>query len=197
MINAEEEQALLMARSTRQEERIREEAEVKREEAEKEAEKKRYEKLKGWFELNKAAGIANVISSTAIAIMKIWEQSGVLAPFLTPLAVAAGAAQVAAISSQEFPEKGFSEGGYTGDDKKENEVAGVVHGQEYVVKKGPAQKYKKLLDKMNKDDLQQYMNGGLVNDGGTPLININRDITLRDYAKNQNIEIVSEIRKFK
>ena len=55
------------------------------------------------FELNKAAGIANAIMSTAGAIMKGYEQLGPIAGSVAAVGLAVvGAAQIATISSQSF-----------------------------------------------------------------------------------------------
>ena len=45
--------------------------------------------------------------------------------------------------------RGFSSGGYTGDSPR-TAVAGVVHGQEFVIPAGPTKKYRPLLEAMRR-----------------------------------------------
>lgn len=93
-------------------------------------------KNKAMFTIGKAAAIANAMINTyrsatgAYAAMSSIDIVGpILAPVAAAAAVAAGMANVQAIRSQSL---GFAEGGYTGN-KPANEVAGVVHGGEFVM----------------------------------------------------------------
>ncbi len=194
MIDGQEKRAEFFARTEQQQQQIKEDYEKRRKDAEEEAEMMRYEKLKSWWELNKAVSIAQAIVNTAVAVTKALEAGPIIGPILAVGVGASGAAQVAAIESQTFPEGNFGEGGWTGD-QDEKKIAGVVHGQEFVVKKGPAERYRHILNAMNEGTLEQYLNGGLVNGGGMPLININKDIAMREYARSMDKEMASEIKK--
>lgn len=72
-------------------------------------------------------------------------------------AIIAGIANVQAIRSQNA---GFAAGGYTGE-RARNSVAGVVHGQEFVVRADMTAKYRDLLEAMNSGkDIQRYVERG-------------------------------------
>jgi len=62
-----------------------------------------------------------------------------------------GALRIAIIKSQKF-----AKGGWTGDggdrDETGERVAGVVHEKEFVVKKGPANKFRDVLEAINKEE---------------------------------------------
>ena len=88
----------------------------------------------------KAMQIAQVISSTALAIMGIWRDFpkvdfGATASIMSGVVGALGAAQLATIMRQPLPSKnGFRDGGYTGDGP-DTGVAGDVHFGEFVTPK--------------------------------------------------------------
>jgi hypothetical protein len=75
-----------------------------------------------------------------------------------------------------FGGKGFAGGGYTGRIGR-NRVAGVVHGEEFVVRAGPADQYRPLLEAMNEGTMPSlvrtggYYGGGYVDsmEGGSPV----------------------------
>lgn len=165
MLYAEYDRAKGHAKTQRQQERLDEEYAEKAEKLKEEAEKKRYDELKGWFELEKAMNIASAIANTATGVTKAWAQGGaIFGPILAGIVAAAGAVQVATISAQEMPEAGFAEGGYTGGiDKKK--IAGYVHGQEFVVNARATKKYRKQLEAMNAE-LPAYYDGGYVDSMG-------------------------------
>lgn len=56
---------------------------------------------------------------------------------------------------------GFDTGGWTGDGHPSN-VAGLVHEEEFVVKAGPAAKFRPLLEAINTNKLPGYAKGGWV-----------------------------------
>lgn len=61
---------------------------------------------------------------------------------------------------------GFAHGGWTGD-VPTNVVAGVTHGQEFVVKAGPARQHRELLEAINAGRLLRgYAQGGFVGSSG-------------------------------
>jgi hypothetical protein len=92
----------------------------------------------------KAMAIANVAIQTASAIMSIWAQVpkfdlGVSAGIMTAFVSALGAAKIGLIASQPLPDRSYNRGGFTKSlgykDHTGEDVAGVVHADEYVVPK--------------------------------------------------------------
>lgn len=77
--------------------------------------------------LGKAAAITQAVINTYEGATKALAQGGIYGSVMAAIVVAQGLAQVAAIRSQ-----GFKRGGYTGNMGRD-EVAGNVHGQEYVM----------------------------------------------------------------
>ncbi len=83
---------------------------------------------------------AQIVSSTAMAIMGIWAQVpkfdfGISAGVLTAVVAGLGAAQLGLVLAQPLPDKnGFYDGGYTGSGNERNSP-GPVHYDEYVVPK--------------------------------------------------------------
>lgn len=88
----------------------------------------------------KAMQAAQIISSTALAIMGIWAQVpkfdfGISAGVLTGVVAGLGAAQLGLLLAQPLPDKnGFYDGGYTGSGNERNSP-GPVHYDEYVIPK--------------------------------------------------------------
>lgn len=88
----------------------------------------------------KAMQAAQIISSTAMAIMGIWAQVpkfdfGISAGVLTGVVAGLGAAQLGLVLAQPLPDKnGFYDGGYTGSGN-EKSSPGPVHYDEYVIPK--------------------------------------------------------------
>lgn len=86
----------------------------------------------------KAMQAAQVISSTALAIMGIWRDFpkfdfGISAGVMSGIVGTLGAAQLATVLAQPLPDKnGFYDGGFTGTGNPRGE-AGPVHFNEYVV----------------------------------------------------------------
>lgn len=123
---------------------------------EEEKEAKKLEIQKKYADADFAVKVAQIVASTAQAIMTAWSQLGVWAAPAAALIAATGALQVAAANQERERIKnltvaksgtasssssmatatrqltGYSEGGYTGDGGR-YEVAGVVHRGEYVV----------------------------------------------------------------
>jgi len=100
-----------------------------------EAEAKKKELALKQFKAQKAANMLNIIANTAMAVMRAYSDAG---PFAgTPLAAivgAIGAVQLGIVAAQQPPS--YARGGYTKGlgftDETGYEVAGVVHGKEYV-----------------------------------------------------------------
>lgn len=74
---------------------------------------------------------------------------------------AAGISMVTALASALALPKGFREGGYTGG-MGVGEVAGVVHGQEFVVNAKATRRWFPMLDAMNSGAMPGYASGGYV-----------------------------------
>lgn len=101
-----------------------------------EAEAKKKELAIKQFKAQKAANMLNIIANTALAVMRAYSDAGPLAG--TPLAAivgAIGAVQLGIVAAQQPPS--YAKGGYTKGlgftDETGHEVAGVVHGKEYVI----------------------------------------------------------------
>lgn len=105
--------------------------------------------------------------------------------------IAAAIAQGATIMSNIQAISGsFAGGGWTGYGAR-NEIAGAVHGQEFVVKAGPAAKYRATLDSMNAGrdptaGLRQAANdrGGLMSPGSRPM-----NVQLQNFAPGVRHEV--------
>ena len=95
--------------------------------------------------------LAQTIAESALAIARAAnEGKGALSPFFVAATVAALIAGFAASKSAANQAiEGFADGGWTGKGGK-YEPAGVVHREEFVVKKGPAEKFRPMLEQMNR-----------------------------------------------
>lgn len=91
----------------------------------------------------KAAAITQATINTYEGATKALAQGGIWGAINMAAVMATGFAQVAAISSQ-----GFKDGGFTGWGGKD-EVAGFVHGQEFVMNEKATREYLPLLQAMN------------------------------------------------
>lgn len=107
--------------------------------------------------IGKAAAIAQATINTYEGATKALAQGGIWGALNMAAVMAAGFAQVAAISSQ-----GFKEGGFTGLGSPD-EVAGFVHGQEFVMDADVTRRYRPLLEALQNNTLPQ----GSSYDGGT------------------------------
>lgn len=122
-------------------EKIKEESEAKKSEIE-----KRYKREQQKIDVKQA------IIDGILSVIKTYAQFGWPAGIL-PAAAMAGlvALNVGAIKAQKF-----AKGGWTGDGVQRDEtgerVAGIVHEKEFVVKKGPAHKFREVLEAINKED---------------------------------------------
>ena len=195
-LDIQEKQSQNYARTTAQQESIKEKYDKKRQDADDKASELYKKKAKTAFDLNKAASIAQATINIAQGITAAWKNP-TLAPFLIPLIVAAGAVQIALIAKQEFP--GYSEGGYTGSGSK-NEPAGIVHKGEYVMDAETTQKYRPLFEYLSKERKRsgrKYATGGYVNSTLYDLlgfkslslgnvVDVNRDYYLRSVSREGN-----------
>lgn len=107
--------------------------------------------------IEKGYALYSALLSEKVALSKAWAS----APFPQNLVAVAKVALesssiIGAINS--FAPKGFSTGGYTGN-MGVNDIAGVVHGKEYVVNARNTVKYRDTLEQMNRGT---YKEGGNV-----------------------------------
>jgi len=77
----------------------------------------------------------NIIANTAVGIMRAYEQGPIVGSVFAAIIGALGAVQLGIVASQQAPS--YAKGGYTKGlgfkDESGQEVAGIVHGEEYVV----------------------------------------------------------------
>lgn len=111
--------------------------------------------LKSLFEENTAAYKAFAITESLIATYlgatKAYEAGPILGPILSGIILAQGLANVAKIAGfEEGGEVPEQKGGFTGN-KGKKEVAGVVHGGEFVMTKELTDKHRDLFEWIHKD----------------------------------------------
>jgi cell fate (sporulation/competence/biofilm development) regulator YlbF (YheA/YmcA/DUF963 family) len=94
--------------------------------------------------IGKAAAIVQATINTYEGATKALAQGGIYGPIMAGAVIASGLAQVAAISAQ-----GFQSGGYTGN-MATDAVAGVVHGQEFVMTAAATRENRPMLEAMNR-----------------------------------------------
>lgn len=98
------------------------------------------------LEVQKALAITEIAVNTAIAVSKAASEQGIYGALAIIAAIAAGIAASVGVASSV---KGFKKGGYTGD-KGVDEVAGVIHGKEFVVDAEMTAKNRPILEMMHK-----------------------------------------------
>ena len=101
-----------------------------------EAEAKKKELALKQFKAQKAANMLNIIANTALAVTRAYVDGGPIGGVaLAAIVAAIGAAQLGIVAAQQPPS--YAKGGYTKGlgftDETGHEVAGVVHGKEYVI----------------------------------------------------------------
>ena len=101
-----------------------------------EADAKKKELSVKQFKAQKAMNMMNIIANTATGIMRAYSDTGPIAGSVFAAIVGAlGAVQLGIVASQQAPS--YAKGGYTKGlgfkDESGQEVAGIVHGKEYVV----------------------------------------------------------------
>ncbi len=84
---------------------------------------------------------------------------------------------------------GFRDGGYTGDGGR-SDVAGVVHGQEFVTTAEDTKKHKGLLEAIHSGDSEKYRSALVRELIGTG-ITIDKDLPARLSAQRSNIASVT------
>jgi hypothetical protein len=117
------------------------------------AAKERQAKLKG-FEEEKKMKRSQALINGLLGVTQAFATAPWPASIIFAAAVAATTAlAVAKISAQQ---PGFKKGGYTGN-KRQDEIAGFVHGQEYVATAEATRKYKPALEAMNALKFDEYL----------------------------------------
>ena len=100
-----------------------------------EADAKKKELSVKQFKAQKAMNMMNIIANTAVGIMRAYEQGPIVGSVFAAIIGALGAVQLGIVASQQPPS--YAKGGYTKGlgfkDESGQEVAGIVHGEEYVV----------------------------------------------------------------
>ncbi|MDO4782560.1 MAG: phage tail tape measure protein [Capnocytophaga felis] len=101
-----------------------------------ETESKKKELAIKQFRAKKAMDMANIITNTAVGVMRAYADGGILAgPIFAAIVGGIGAIQLGLVASQQPP--GYARGGRTKGlgftDESGHEVAGVVHANEYVI----------------------------------------------------------------
>lgn len=108
---------------------------------------------------DKASSVAGIIINTKVANAKALALSPLTGgmPWVAYNNIASAisiAAIIAAVATATTAK--FAKGGFTGNGKDRDEtgerVAGIVHEREYVIRRGPASKFRPVLDAINKDD---------------------------------------------
>lgn len=99
-----------------------------------------------------ALAVLELIANSAVAVAKAAAQGGIAAPITiaaTLLALGVGLAQAKA--QAQSAATGFKVGGYTGDAPNDR-VSGVVHGREFVINAAATERYRPLLESINKGE---------------------------------------------
>jgi len=99
-----------------------------------------------------ALAVLELIANSAVAVAKAAAQGGVAAPItIAATLVALGIGLAQARAQAQSASAGFKVGGYTGDAANDH-VAGVVHGREFVINAAATERYRPLLESMNKGE---------------------------------------------
>jgi hypothetical protein len=124
--------------------------------------KKESEIKKKKFEADKKAALNQVAIDTALSIAKAFAQLGPIGGALgAALAAAMGLAQAAIISAQPVPK--FGKGGkIKGRSHSQGGVLIEGEGKEWVIKKTQSVKHDKLLENINNDSAEKYINSAFV-----------------------------------
>ena len=130
-------------------------------------------KNKELFQIGKVAAIANAVVSGKEAVIKAYGQGGIYGAVTAAAVGITVAQQIADLMSTEF--KGYSMGGYTGNGGT-GQVAGVVHGQEYVVNAAATRRNRAALERMN---------------AGQPVGN-SVNVNIENYGTSKSFEVVHD-----
>lgn len=113
----------------------------------------------------KAFDTISQMSSLITASANIYKSLSKLGPVGIGISIATIATMFGAFlaaKAQASKVAGFAKGGWTGEgserDSTGERVAGVVHEREFVIKKGPAHRFKDVLEAINRDDRKMIFN---------------------------------------
>lgn len=102
---------------------------------EEEAQAKKKELAVKQFQAQKAMNMMSIVANTAVGIMRAYEAGPIAGSVFAAIVGAMGAVQLGIVAAQQPPS--YARGGYTKGlgfkDESGQEVAGIVHGDEYVV----------------------------------------------------------------
>lgn len=178
--------------NAKRKEEIEKEYNDKRYAIELDLDKKRREIARKAAIAEKISGLFSVGINTAVAITKALPNV-----LLAALTAAAGALQAGIIAAKPIPQ--FAKGGWTGNgtykDSTGERVAGVVHEKEFVVKRGPAYKFREVLEAINKDDRTMIFNkfNKLSPDLGGTTVN---NVVVENDGPNKRLDsVIAEQRK--
>lgn len=103
--------------------------------------------------------VAQTLINGAQAIVKTFAEYGYTPPgwVAAGLMAALTALQVGVIKAQKFAKGGWTGKGGQRDETGER-IAGIVHEEEFVTKRGPAAKYREVLEAINSDDRRAMIN---------------------------------------
>ena len=180
------------------------------------AEARRKEIAREQFERNKQARIIQATIDTAAAVVNALATSGNIYSgiALSGFAASTGLAQIGIISAEEAPE--YEKGGpIRGPRHRDGGVPIIAEGDEYIVRRGPAQKYRGLLDMINSSPSQMNVSRAIDNikfERGGPVGNVGsaaNSSTANAYCPDkrgtnneaqvllqQNAMMLEEMRKF-
>lgn len=187
-LKAEETASSGFLRTEAQKEHAKQQFEKKRKEEEHKLEVERLKRTKVWFEINKGIQIAEAVMSTSNAIMSAWKLPAPMNFIMAALAATVGDTEIALIASQKMPEAKYKTGGYTGN-INENDVAGVVHGKEFVVNKEGTEKHRDLLEDINKGNDIGVIRSALDLIGGDRGISSSANSFNRGLTVNNNMNV--------
>lgn len=147
--------------------------------------------------IGQSIGAATAATNAALAATAAvaWAPAAALASLAT-LGANAGPAAAAISGTMALSQgmalssiAGFEEGGYTGNLGRK-EVAGVVHGQEFVVNAAATARNRDTLEAMNNGATAVSMNSGTANNSGKP---VEMNVFVENYGSSQiEVERLSE-----
>lgn len=149
--------------NAQQEEEIRlaGENEQKKEVIKQKYELKRKELKRKEAQADKEKAIFDIVVNTAVSVAK-----SLASPFLIPFIIGLGAAQLALVTARPLPkfEKGgrVKDGLLRGAPHSAGGIAIEAEGDEYIVNKHSTQKHLGLIDAINKDNAQEYLDKHIV-----------------------------------
>jgi hypothetical protein len=137
--------------------------------------------IRALADIGKAAAIAQATINTYEGATKALAEGGIWGAVDMAAVMAIGFAQVAAIASQ-----GFKSGGYTGGAGLD-QIAGVVHGQEFVMNADATKAYLPMLQMLNEGRaVGSQMDSGA---GFPAMARTALNVTIANYGTNKNFQV--------